>query len=76
MPVTQISDLTGILGLTAKIIAVFAFGLYLVFALVVIQQVRLMSKTVKVNMEIPIYILVFIHLLFAIGVFLLALLIL
>jgi hypothetical protein len=59
-----------------KIFVLFGLTLYLIFALVVIRQVQLMTKTIKMNFEAPVKILALVHLLFAIAVFLFALIIL
>jgi hypothetical protein len=59
-----------------KIFVLFGLGLYLIFALVVIRQVQLMTKTIKMNFEVPVKFLALTHLLFAIAVFLFALIIL
>ena len=50
--------------------------IYVVFAIVVVRQVGLMTKTLEVGFEIPIKLLAWGHLFFAIGTFVLALLIL
>lgn len=60
----------------AKIFVIIALIVYVVFALVVVRQVQLMSRTVEVGFEIPIKMLVLAHLIFAIGVLFLALTIL
>jgi hypothetical protein len=54
----------------------FALSLYLIFALVIIRQVALMTQTLDVGFEVPIKLLTYIHLGFAIVVFILALIIL
>ena len=48
-----------------KIFFIVGLSVYLIFALVVVQQVRIMSETVKLSFELPIKILSVIHLLFA-----------
>jgi hypothetical protein len=62
--------------LIVKWIVLFAFGLYLAFALVVLRQVQLMTKTLEVGFESFIKALALGHLLFAIGALLLAFIIL
>lgn len=60
----------------AKIFALFALVIYLVFALVVVRQVRLMTDTLEVGFELPIRILSYLHLIFAVLVLLAAFVIL
>jgi len=60
-----------LLGL-AKILALFAIGLYIIFALVIIKQVGLMVKTVEVGMEGIIKLIAWAHLIFALVVFFIA----
>ena len=64
-----------ILGV-AKIFVLFALGLYIVFALVVIKQVSLMTRTVEVGLEGFIKLIAWAHLVFAVVVFFIALTIL
>jgi hypothetical protein len=59
-----------------KIFFLFGLGLYIIFALVVVRQVQLMTKTIHMSFEIPVKFLVGVHFLFAVAVFLLALVIL
>ncbi len=59
-----------------KILVLFGLILYLIFALVVVRQVQLMTKTIQMNFEIPVKFLAVGHLLFAVAVFILALIIL
>lgn len=49
---------------------------YVVFAVVVVRQVQLMTKTLEVNFEKPVQMLSYLHLLFAVGVLLLAFIVL
>lgn len=49
---------------------------YLVFSLVLVRQVQLMTRTLDVDFEKPIQILALFHLVFAIGVLVLAFIIL
>lgn len=60
----------------AKILFLIAIGIYIVFALVVVRQVNLMIRTLEVGFEFPIRLVAIGHLLFAIGTFILALVIL
>jgi hypothetical protein len=59
--------------LVAKVFILIAIGIYLVFALVVIRQISLMIETVEVGFSFPIRLVGWLHLLFTIGVFLVAL---
>ena len=59
-----------------KIFVVFALGLYIAFALVVVRQVQLMTDTLEVGFEGPLRFLDIMHLLFAIAVLIFALIIL
>lgn len=60
----------------AKVLVLIALAVYFVFALVVVRQVGIMTKTLEVGFELPIKMIALIHLLFAIGVFVLGLVIL
>ena len=62
--------------LVAKVFLCFAIFLYVIFALVIVRQVSIMLATLELGFETPIRILSWLHLLFAIAVFVLALLIL
>lgn len=62
--------------LVAKIAALILLGMYLIFALVVVRQVQLMTDTIEVGFEIPIRLFSYLHLIFAILVFLTALIML
>ncbi len=59
-----------------KILILILLTLYLIFALVVVRQVRLMTDTLQVGFELPVRILSYIHLIFAVLVFLSAIIIL
>ena len=59
-----------------KIAVLILLALYLVFALVVVRQMKLMTSTLKLGFETPIRILSYAHLVFAVFVFLTALIIL
>lgn len=62
--------------LIAKIAALILLGIYLVFALVIVRQVQLMTDTIEVGFEVPIRLFSYLHLIFAILIFLAALIIL
>jgi len=60
----------------AKAVTVFALFLYMIFALVILRQVNLMTDTLDVGFEEPIRIFALFHLIFALGTFVLAIVIL
>lgn len=60
----------------AKLFALFAAVVYLIFAAVVMRQVHLMTETIAVGFEAPLKTLVWVHLIVAIVVFLFALVVL
>lgn len=62
--------------LIAKICALILLAIYLVFALVVVRQVQLMTDTIEVGFEGPIRVFSFLHLAFAVIIFIAAILIL
>lgn len=62
--------------LIVKVFVLLALAIYLVFAMVIIKQVSLMITTLEVGFEIPIRLLAWGHFLFALGIFVLALIIL
>jgi hypothetical protein len=62
--------------LVAKICVLLGLVIYLIFALVIIRQTGLMTDTVDVGFEAPIKFIAWAHFLFAIGIFILALMIL
>ena len=59
-----------------KVLILFGLGLYLVFALVVIRQVQLMSKSLNGSLDLPLRLMALVHLGMVIGVFLFALVVL
>lgn len=59
-----------------KIAILILLALYLVFALVVVRQTKLMTDTLQLGFEFPVRLLAYVHLAFAIFVFLTALIIL
>jgi len=73
----MINPIFGIsIWLVVKIAALILLGMYLIFALIVVRQIKLMTNTLVLGFESPIIILGYIHLAFAILVFLVALIIL
>lgn len=50
----------------------FAVGVYVVFATLVVRQVYLMTQTIKLGIELPVKIIAWSHLFFAIAVFILS----
>jgi len=62
--------------LLVKAFSLVLLGIYLIFAIVVIQQVKLMSNTLHIGFEAPIKLLAYIHLVFTFLVFVAALVIL
>lgn len=59
-----------------KVFVVFGLALYVIFALVVVRQVQLMTDTLEVGFESQVRLLALIHLIFAVGVLLLAIFVL
>ena len=73
----MISPIFGIsIWLVIKIAALILLGMYLVFSLVVVRQIKLMTSSLSLGFEAPITMLGYIHLAFAVLVFLAALVIL
>ncbi len=70
-PITTLS-----IWLIVKIFFLIGLGVYLIFALVVLKQVSIMTETLDIGFELPIKLLSWLHLLFAIGVFVFALIVL
>jgi len=62
--------------LVVKIAALILLGMYLVFALVIVKQIKLMTNALTLGFEAPIIMLGYIHLAFAVLVFFAALVIL
>lgn len=62
--------------LAVKIFTLLFLGIYIVFALVVIRQIALMSGTLDMGLNLPIRFIGWGHFLFAVGIFVIALLIL
>lgn len=59
-----------------KALSLVLLGMYLIFALVVVRQVKMMTDTLQLGFETPAKLLAYIHLAFAILVFLSAIIIL
>lgn len=62
--------------LVVKVASLILLGMYLVFSLVVVRQIKLMITTLSLGFESPVIMLGYIHLAFAVLVFLAALIIL
>lgn len=59
-----------------KILFLIGFSIYLAFAIIVVRQVNLMTRTLDSEFEAPLKLIAWVHLLASFGVFLLAVLIL
>lgn len=59
-----------------KILFLMGFFIYLAFAIIVVRQVKLMNQTLNGILDLPLRMIAWIHLLVAIGAFLLALIVL
>ncbi len=60
----------------AKVMVLFALILYIVFAFVIIKQAKIMTETLELGLEKTIKTISFAHMFFAVGTFILALIIL
>jgi len=69
-------DITTIGFILFKFLVLFGFGLYTVFATVILRQEQLMANVLEESFEPVLRFASFLHLVAAIGIFLLALLIL
>lgn len=69
-------DVTSGFWMIAKLIALFALFMYILFALVILRQVTLMTDTLEVGFEEPVRIFALFHLIFALGTFVAAIVIL
>lgn len=69
-------DVTNIIFVLFKFLILFGFGLYIVFAAVILRQEQLMANVLEESFEPVLRFASFLHLVAAIAVFLLALLIL
>lgn len=65
----MIPTFTGLL----KIFILIGIAVYIIFAFIVVKQVKIMNLTLKVGLETPIKISSYLHLAFAVLVFLFAL---
>ncbi|HKC05002.1 MAG TPA: DUF5657 family protein [Patescibacteria group bacterium] len=69
--------LTGIqIWVVVKILAVILLGMYLIFSLVIVRQVKLMTDTLQLGFERTVRGLAFAHLAFAVLVLLAAIIVL
>lgn len=69
-------DITSIVFVLLKFLILFGLGLYIVFAAVILRQEQLMANVLEESFEPILRLASFLHLAAAIGVFVLALLIL
>jgi len=60
----------------AKIFVLFGLLLYLVFAVVVIREVKLMTRTVTGRLDSVVQVVAWVHFVLTVGIFLLALIML
>ena len=68
------SQIFGIsIWLVAKAFVLLALAMYIVFSLVVIRQIRLMLETVDMGLNLPIRLIGWGYFLFAVGIFVIAL---
>ena len=73
----MINPIFGIsIWLVVKIAALILLSMYLIFALILVRQIKLMTSTLNLGFETPIIMLGYIHLAFSVLVFLAALIIL
>ena len=73
----EVIPLLGIsVWLAVKIFVLLFLGMYIIFALVVIRQIALMSGTLDMGLNLPIRFIGWGHFLFAVGIFVIALIIL
>jgi hypothetical protein len=63
------------LWLLVKIMVLIGLGIYIGFAVIVIRQVSLMTKTLNTPFELLLKLIAWLHLIVAIGIFFLALII-
>lgn len=69
-------DVSSIVFILLKFLILFGLGLYMIFATVILRQEQLMAQVLDESFEPVLRVASFLHLIVAIGVFLLALLIL
>lgn len=55
-----------------KIMILVGFGIYIIFAFVVVRQIQIMTRTITTGLKIPVTMLGLIHLGFALAVWLFA----
>ena len=72
----MIGDFSGIFWMIIKIFTLLGFGIYTVFALVIVRQERLMSAVIEEGFEPVIKSLAIIHFLGSIALFIFALILL
>lgn len=73
----EVIPLIGIsVWLAVKIFILLFLAIYIVFALVVIRQIKLMLQTLDMGLNLPIRFIGWAHFLFAVGIFVIAILIL
>lgn len=70
---TTIFENTNAIWEIAKYPVLFALGLYIVFAIVIVRQVKIMTDTLSVGFEWQIILISWAHLLLALGMFAVAL---
>lgn len=79
MQLTDISNLPfggGTVDLIFKAIISIAFVFYIIFAFVMVRQVNTMTKTLEVGLENTLRLVAMLHLLFSVGAFVAAFIIL
>ncbi len=75
MQVQITNNLVAVWGIV-KIFFIVGLSVYLIFAIVVVQQSRIMSETVRLDFESSIKILALIHLLLEVGLLVFAIVVL
>ena len=73
---SELSQATPIFLLIAKAVVLLFLGLYIVFAFVVVRQINLMTTTLRVGLESALQVFGFLHLILAVGLFLIAFIVL
>ncbi len=58
----------GFIWILVKIALTILLLIYLVFALVIVKQARIMTETLEIGFETPIKIISYLHFLFALGI--------
>ncbi len=72
----ELAQATPIFLFIAKGVILLFLGIYIIFAVVVLRQIGLMTTTLKVGLEGTLKVFGYLHLILAIGLFLIALLLL